>query len=577
MSKYKRSQQRSFDDIEVGLSGLPYEPKGFSKHFREVCDRIIPDTVFDDLYSDRGRPARSPSLLTRLLLLQLKDSRSDEQIVEDLYCDMRVRYMCDFGLGNNPIHPTNLVYHRMRLLYGTICRNAIAKINENGFAEQESPTQDIFDRVRQAAVELGLIDNESGQLIDSTAIFGRAAVMDGYGLIFHGIRDTLRQYSASVEEDTGKLIARLSRQDYLEDVTKPKIDWESDEARAQLLADLVSDAVQILEAGLSFEDKELEKLLKQLKGLVAQEVETSDNGRPKLKEEVDGKRQISVVDPDMRHGRKSKSKKFDGYKGTITADPKSGVITAVHVMGGNEPDSVAVAPIIEQQACKGNVPPVLIGDRAYAAEDARYEAMKLGVAVVTKPSVPISDKEFGKSSFAIDMMSKKIVCPSGQERSIVGKSVHFGGKRCEDCPYRVACLTKSGRRVIKIRKHEAQQRDADAFAKTDRGKEMLSLRPAIERVIAYWVRNGVRQARYFGRPKVWLQAMLSAILCNLGKIAKYGVNGSDILRKIGLYDAYTALTRVLKTIVFATKAIIEAEFVFARKWTDGRLIALRDS
>ena len=119
----------------------------------------------------------------------------------------------------------------------------IAELKSNGFSENDSPLQDIFERIKQAAIELGLVNLESAQLIDSTAIFGRAAVMDSYALIFAGIRDTLHEYQRSDDEHAKELISRLRRREYLEDVAKPKIDWESDCARTGLLNDLVYDAL----------------------------------------------------------------------------------------------------------------------------------------------------------------------------------------------------------------------------------------------------------------------------------------------------------------------------------------------
>jgi len=526
MSKYHKPQQRSFDDIEVGMSSLSMRPKSFEMKFREVCDRVIPDSIFDKLYSNVGREARSPSVLTRLLLLQLREGVGDEKIVDDLYYDMRVRYMCDFGLEQKPIHPTHLVYHRLRLLFGTIKRDEIVRLKSGGFSEKDSPLADIFDLVKKAAVELGLVDMEAAQLIDSTAILGRGAVMDSYALIFAGIRKVLVEYGRSDDEHARELIGRLHRSEYLEDVAKPKIDWESDTARQELLNDLVCDAVSVLRAGLKFQDSELEGLVEQLARVVGQNVEVSEDGTGKLLDGVSSDRQISVVDPDMRHGRKSKSRKFNGYKGTVTADASSGVITAVHLMRANEHDSVAVADIIEAHQRGGTLPPALVGDRAYAVEEARYEAMRQGVAIVTKPNTLLCDG-FGKNSFEMDAVGETITCPGGVVRPVGGKSVTFTGSRCpSDCAHREVCLGKSGKHVIKIRRHEVLQRDAESFAGTQRGKEMLRPRPAIERVIAHWMQNGGRQARYFGRLKVWMQCVLSAMMCNVHKIAgKAGDNG----------------------------------------------------
>lgn len=507
------------------MSCLSMRPKGFEMKFREACDRVIPDPVFDGLYSNVGREARSPSLLTRLLLLQLRDGTSDEKMVDDLYYDMRVRHMCDFGLDQNPIHPTQLVYHRLRLLFGTIKRDEIARLKSDGFNEKQSPLADIFDRVKEAAIELGLVDMESAQLIDSTAILGRAAVMDSYALIFAGIRKTLVEFVRSDDEHAKELMSRLRRREYLEDVAKPKIDWESAAARQELLNDLVCDSVSVLRAGLKFEDCELEGLVGQLARLVGQDVVVSEDGTGKLLDGVSADRQVSVVDPEMRHGRKSKSRKFNGYKGTVTADATSGVITAVHLMGANEHDSVAVADIIEAHERSGTLPPALVGDRAYAVEDARYEAMKQGVAIVTKPNS--CGNGFGKGSFEMDSVGETVRCPGGLLRRVSGQSVTFGGRSCPlDCPHRLVCLGKSGKRIIKLRKHEVLQRDAESFAGTDRGKELLRLRPAIERVIAHWMHNGGRQARYFGRLKVWMQGVLSAMMCNVQKIAGKTGNSS---------------------------------------------------
>lgn len=409
----------------------------------------------------------------------------------------------------------NLVYHRLRLLFGTIKRENIEEMKSNGFSEKDSPLAGIFERIKQAAIELGMVDTESAQLIDSTAIFGRAAVMSTHALIFTGIRKALEQYQNTGDEHFQELISRLRRREYLEDIRKPKIDWDSDSARQDLLNDMVCDAMSIMRAGLSFEDAELQSAVMQMLMLVCQDVQISDDHTSsKLRNDVSPERQPSTVDLEMRHGRKSQSKKFNGYKGTITADAKSGVITGVHVMDANKHDSAAIVPIIESQSAS---PPALVGDRAYAAQEPRYDAMKLGVAVVTKSNS--SSDGFGKSDFDIDCMNGTVTCPHGQVRRIRGKSVSFSGKSCPiHCPYRNMCLGSNDTRVIPIRDHEALQRDAEQFAQTDLGQELLSLRPAIERAIAHWVRNGVRKGRYFGRLKTWMQCMLSAIMCNLHKI-----------------------------------------------------------
>src|ERR1019366_6714690 len=83
--------------------------------------------------------------------------------------------------------------------------------------------------------------------------------------------------------------------------------------------------------------------------------------------------------------------------------------------------------------------------------------------------------------------------------------------------------------------------------------ELLLLRPAIERVIAHWMRNGARQARYFGRLKVWMQCVLSAIMCNVKKIAdKTGPdnpNALDFAANKRLYCLSGMLMTMLATVI----------------------------
>ena len=52
-------------------------------------------------------------------------------------------------------------------------------------------------------------------------------------------------------------------------------------------------------------------------------------------------RRISIEDPDMRHGPKSRSQKIDGYKRHILKDLDSGVLRAVALTRANTPESAA--------------------------------------------------------------------------------------------------------------------------------------------------------------------------------------------------------------------------------------------
>jgi hypothetical protein len=110
-----------------------------------------------------------------------------------------------------------------------------------------------------------------------------------------------------------------------------------------------------------------------LRGLIGQDFDIDDDGVPRLHRGTRQDRILSVHDPEMRHGRKSRHQRFDGYKlhaaATNTERP---LITAVEVAPANEQDGPQAAALVEQRP--GAVRPVrLLGDPAYGTGPVRAE------------------------------------------------------------------------------------------------------------------------------------------------------------------------------------------------------------
>ncbi|MEQ1502455.1 MAG: hypothetical protein ABMB14_09495 [Myxococcota bacterium] len=61
----------------------------------------------------------------------------------------------------------------------------------------------------------------------------------------------------------------------------------------------------------------MQSALAQLDRMVAQDIEPDPDGGQRIIDGTAPDRQISVTDPQMRHGRKSKSTPINGYKGHI--------------------------------------------------------------------------------------------------------------------------------------------------------------------------------------------------------------------------------------------------------------------
>jgi hypothetical protein len=77
----------------------------------------------------------------------------------------------------------------------------------------------------------------------------------------------------------------------------------------------------------------------------AQNVTLDSQGVPTLSQGVAKDRRISIEDADMRHGRKSRSKKIDGYKRHILKDLESGVVCAVALTRANTPEATATVDL----------------------------------------------------------------------------------------------------------------------------------------------------------------------------------------------------------------------------------------
>ena len=102
---------------------------------------------------------------------------------------------------------------------------------------------------------------------------------------------------------------------------KPKINWEDPAERNKLLNELCQDALQIVEIIEKLKLTKQEQELRDILAMVAvQDIEQQKDGIVKIKQGVAKDRIISTDDPEMRHGRKSSARKFDGYKTHTTIE-----------------------------------------------------------------------------------------------------------------------------------------------------------------------------------------------------------------------------------------------------------------
>jgi len=139
-------------------------------------------------------------------------------------------------------------------------------------------------------------------------------------------------------------------------------------------------------------------------------------------------RRISIEDEDMRHGRKSHSQKFDGYKRHVLQDLELQMVRAVGVTRANEPEA-SVTPSIEldlnaQQLTTENIKELHI-DRAYLVSDLVKNRTE-NMTIICKAWKVRNGNFFDKTAFVLDWENYLIRCPNGVSLPFhEGTVVHF--------------------------------------------------------------------------------------------------------------------------------------------------------
>lgn len=252
----------------------------------------------------------------------------------------------------------------------------------------------------------------------------------------------------------------------------------------------------------------------------AQDVQLDADGNASLIKGVAKDRRMSVEDGQMRHGRKSRSVRVDGYKRHVLHDLDTGLIRAVGVTPANLPEASvtpAISADLEQQGAQLEE---LHIDRAYLSSQwVRERSNQLKIYCKAWPVR--QGKHFHKQSFTLDWERQVIRCPAEQEMPFVpGAVVHFPQETCAACPLQAQCTTSPKGRSVSIHPDEALLVELRQGQQTPHGRSKLRERVAVEHTLAhigYW--QG-RRARYRGLRKNLFDLRRCAVVHNLHVLAR---------------------------------------------------------
>jgi hypothetical protein len=508
-------------------------------------DDLFADERFADFYREGwGRPSVPPSLLATALVLQAYEGVSDEEATARATYDLRWKVALGIGLDAKPFAKSTLQEFRAQLILHEQQRLLFQQSLELAKRRDKLGPQ---RRLRLA--------------LDTTPILGRGAVKDTYNLVADGIVAVLRVLAAQAgvrRGDRAGFVAWASAAGYARYVAEASvkggaaIDWDDPGARERFLGELVADADRLLErmrlargalpAG-SPEEAALLEAAGLLSRVLCQDVERRASG-PVLVEGTAPDRLVSLHDPDMRHGRKSASKRFDGHKAAVAVETDEQLITAVAVLAGNAPDATGALALVEQsEVATGSAVAQTYGDCAYGDGPTRQAFADAGRTLYAKAPVLPNHGGFPKTAFQIDLdaaTGPTCACPGGcttATRTPCGKGRQvfiFPVAVCAACPLRAQCLTepnsrtnsqtnsrtsrRTGRTVL-LHPQERLLQAARAFQQSPAFVAVRRRRQAAEHRLARLVQLGLRQARFVGRAKTLFQLAMAATVANLTLLA----------------------------------------------------------
>jgi hypothetical protein len=252
----------------------------------------------------------------------------------------------------------------------------------------------------------------------------------------------------------------------------------------------------------------------------AQDVQVDEDGKASLIKGVAKDRRISVEDSQMRHGRKSRSVRVNGYKRHVLHDLDTGLIRAVGVTPANIPEASVTEAISADLERQGVELKELHVDRAYLSSHlVRERSDELEVYCKTWPVR--EGKQFHKQTFTLDWERQIIRCPAAQEMPFVlGGVVHFPKETCAGCPLKAQCTTSRKGRSVSIHPDEALLVELRQGQQTPQGRSKLRERVAIEHTLAHVGRWQGRRARYRGLRKNLFDLRRCAVVHNLHVLAR---------------------------------------------------------
>lgn len=462
------------------------------------------------LYGDgvKGQPPVPPAQLALATILQAYTGASDDEVIEATVMDRRWQLVLDcLDVDAPPFAKGTLQNFRNRLI-----------------------AADLDRRLVERTVELAATPAAGRQLraaLDSSPLWGAGRVEDTLNLMGHALRKALGviavQQGWGLAEGTIVLAEQAGVPMLAASSLKAALDldWDDPAARDQAL----SRVLGVLDAVAGFVAAQPEPIPTASLAAVAvarqvrdQDVDTAAGT---LRRGVAKDRRISVEDPDMRHGRKSRSRLFDGYKRHVLRDLDTGLVPAVGITPANTPEAAVTDDIAADLHAQRATLTELHIDRAYLSSTMVRDRSDDLVIFCKAWRVRNTRGRYAKTDFRIDFDRGELTCPNNVVMPFeAGTTVHFPKQSCAACPLQTRCTTSRTGRSIAIHPDEALLAELRQRQSTPAGRAQLRRRVAVEHALAHIGHWQGPRARYRGTRKNLFDLRRTAVVHNLHVVAR---------------------------------------------------------
>lgn len=471
----------------------------FDEAFQEELARMYPERR-------RGEEPVAPALLAMATILQAYEALSDEDAVEASVDSRRWQMLLDtLGSDDAAFSQGTLFNFRQRLIAHNVDRRLVERT-----VELARTTRGFSHKALRAA-------------LDSSPLFGAGRVEDTFNLIGHAVRDVVRTVAKRLDVPFDEAARRAGIPLLANGVSLKAaldVDWDDGAQKTAALEKLLE---QVRAVG-DFLQRELAEALAQpplreqwstVTQIIGQDIEPDPGGGSRIRQGVAKDRRISVRDPEMRHGRKSKSSRVDGYKRHIAVDADSKLIVSVAVTPANRPEAEAAADLLDDIVRQGFRIDEIDIDRAYLLAEPIEWRRTWDVRVHAKAFPLRNHGRYTKADFRLDFDASTVTCPANVTVPlVVGAIARFPRPSCGPCGHRERCTTAPARHLA-IHKNEPFLAELRQKQKTSVGRAELRKRTVVEHGLAAIGGPRRRRARYVGIRKNLFDVRRHAAVANL--------------------------------------------------------------